>query len=98
MRPASHEARLHSGTQGLTPSEAWPRALSAPRTTGDRQEARRHASVLVLKELAVNAPTLFYSYVQQFFDSIWGALRDPKVGWPTCPYAGVNPSDMVGPG
>ena len=46
---------------------------------GDRQEARRHASVLVLKELAVNAPTLFYSYVQQFFDSIWGALRDPKV-------------------
>lgn len=47
---------------------------------GDRNESRRLASVLVLKELALNAPILFYPYVSQFFDNIWGALRDTKVG------------------
>jgi len=45
---------------------------------GDRNEARRHAAVLVLKELAVNAPTLIYSYVQQILELIWTALRDSK--------------------
>lgn len=47
---------------------------------GDRNEARRHAAVLVLKELAINAPILFYPYAAQFLDNIWVALRDPKVG------------------
>jgi FKBP12-rapamycin complex-associated protein len=46
--------------------------------TGERQENRRLASVLVLKELAKNAPTLFNVYVAEFFDKIWTALRDPK--------------------
>lgn len=46
---------------------------------GDRSESRRLASVLVLKELAQNAPTLFYVHVGTFFDLIWVALRDPKV-------------------
>jgi FKBP12-rapamycin complex-associated protein len=46
--------------------------------TGERQENRRLASVLVLKELARNAPTLFNVYVADFLDKIWTALRDTK--------------------
>lgn len=46
---------------------------------GDRQESRRNASVLVLRELMQNAPTLLYSYMGQFLDLIWLALRDPKL-------------------
>ncbi len=45
----------------------------------DRQENRRFAAVLVIHELAENAPTLIYSFVPQIFDVIWVALRDPKV-------------------
>ena len=35
--------------------------------------------MLVLREMAQNAPTLFYPYVSQFFENIWVALRDSKV-------------------
>ena len=42
-------------------------------------EARRHAAVLVLKELMQNAPTLLYAFVPQVIDLIWVALRDVKV-------------------
>ena len=35
--------------------------------------------VLVLRELAINSPTFFFQQVQQFFDCIFNALRDPKV-------------------
>lgn len=45
---------------------------------GERQEAKRHAACLVLRELATNAPTLFYGYVAPFVEFIWVALRDPK--------------------
>ena len=45
----------------------------------DRQESRRFASVLIIRELAKNSPTLFYSFVPQVSDCIWIALRDPKV-------------------
>ncbi|GFN76929.1 mechanistic target of rapamycin (serine/threonine kinase) [Plakobranchus ocellatus] len=44
----------------------------------DRNEGRRQASVLILKELAMNTPTFFYQQVQQFFDSIFFAVRDSK--------------------
>ncbi|EFA77745.1 protein kinase [Heterostelium album PN500] len=47
--------------------------------SGDRYENRRHASVLVLKELAQNAPTLFYVHAANFVDLIWVALRDTKL-------------------
>eukprot|EP01132_Coremiostelium_polycephalum_P002833 gene2833-3519_t len=47
--------------------------------SGDRYETRRHAAVLVLKELALNSPTLFYVHVNSFIDSIWVALKDNKV-------------------
>ena len=33
----------------------------------------------MLKELANNAPTFFFQQVQQFFDCIFNAVRDPKV-------------------
>ncbi|XP_072012516.1 serine/threonine-protein kinase mTOR isoform X6 [Engystomops pustulosus] len=44
----------------------------------DRNEGRRHAGVLVLKELAVSAPTFFFQQVQSFFDNIFYAVWDPK--------------------
>jgi serine/threonine-protein kinase mTOR len=47
--------------------------------SSDRHESRRHAAVLVLRELARNSPTLFYAYVPQVLDLLWVALRDPKV-------------------
>lgn len=45
----------------------------------ERQENRRFASVLLLRELARSSPTLLYSFVPQILDSIGVALRDPKV-------------------
>ena len=45
----------------------------------DRQENRRFASVLLLRELARSSPTLIYSFISQILDLIWVALRDPKV-------------------
>ncbi|KAM5132577.1 serine/threonine-protein kinase mTOR [Mantella aurantiaca] len=44
----------------------------------DRNEGRRHAAVLVLKELAVSAPTFFFQQVQPFFDNIFYGVWDPK--------------------
>ncbi len=46
---------------------------------GDRQENRRFAAVLILRELAKKSPTLLYAFVPQIFECIWEALRDPKV-------------------
>jgi methionyl-tRNA synthetase len=46
---------------------------------GDRQEARRHASVLVLAELARHASVFVYPYVDTILNQIWGTLREPKV-------------------
>ena len=48
-------------------------------SAGDRSEQRRHAAVLVLKELAEHAPTLFNVHVSSFLDHVWVALRDPKM-------------------
>ncbi|KAI9673478.1 MAG: phosphatidylinositol kinase- protein kinase tor1 [Caeruleum heppii] len=45
----------------------------------DRQENRRFAAALTLRELARNSPTLLYSFVPQVLEIIWVALRDPKV-------------------
>ncbi|GAB4853400.1 hypothetical protein Ancab_017578 [Ancistrocladus abbreviatus] len=46
---------------------------------GDRVEHRRLAAVLILKEMAENAPTVFNVQVPAFVDSIWVALRDPAL-------------------
>ena len=42
-------------------------------------ESRRHAATLILRELAKNAPTLFYVHVNRpFFETLWSAIKDPK--------------------
>ncbi|XP_015906953.1 serine/threonine-protein kinase mTOR [Parasteatoda tepidariorum] len=46
--------------------------------SGDRHEAKRHAAVLVLRELAVSTPTFFFQQVPQFFECIFNAHKDPK--------------------
>jgi len=45
----------------------------------DRVEERRYAAVLVLRELARNAPTLMYGYMTFIFEQIWIGLRDPRL-------------------
>lgn len=46
---------------------------------GDRQEARRHASVLMLAELARHADVIVYPHVAHILENIWVAIRDPNV-------------------
>lgn len=46
---------------------------------GDRVEYRRFAAVLILKEMAENASTVFNVHVPEFVDAIWVALRDSKL-------------------
>lgn len=46
--------------------------------TGDRQEARRHASVLMLAELARHADVIVYRYVTPILEHIWVAFNDPN--------------------
>eukprot|EP00897_Mesotaenium_endlicherianum_P005918 jgi/Mesen1/5354/ME000267S04502 len=46
---------------------------------GERMEPRRFAAVLILKEMAENAPTVFNVHVPTFIDAIWFPLRDQKL-------------------
>lgn len=46
---------------------------------GERMESRRFAAVLILREMAENAPTMFNVHVPEFVDAVWVALRDPKL-------------------
>ncbi|CAK9293619.1 unnamed protein product [Gordionus sp. m RMFG-2023] len=45
---------------------------------GERNEERRHAAVLVLKELALCTPTFFVQHLPQYFETIFIALKDTK--------------------
>ena len=45
----------------------------------ERNESRRFAAVLIISELAKNSPTLVFAYVPQILESIWAAIRDPKI-------------------
>ncbi|KAL1192594.1 Serine/threonine-protein kinase TOR [Cardamine amara subsp. amara] len=45
----------------------------------DRVEYRRFAAVLILKEMAENASTVFNVHVPQFVEAIWVALRDQQL-------------------
>lgn len=47
--------------------------------TEPRQETRRFAAVLIIRELAKHSPTLLYPFVPQVLDCIWAALRDVRV-------------------
>ena len=53
-------------------------ALGALATGTSSGEMRRNAAILVLTELAENAPALFYSHVPSFFEHIWKVLIDRK--------------------
>nr|QGN03465.1 target of rapamycin [Ixodes ricinus] len=44
----------------------------------ERHEAKRHAAVLILQELAMSTPTVFFQNVPPVFDCIFNAVRDPK--------------------
>ncbi|PHT30540.1 Serine/threonine-protein kinase TOR [Capsicum baccatum] len=46
---------------------------------GERIEYRRFAAVLILKEMAENASTVFNVHVPEFVDAIWVTLRDPTL-------------------
>lgn len=41
-------------------------------------QGKRHAAVLVLRELAITMPTYFYQQVSPFFELIFNAIQDPK--------------------
>ncbi|KAJ6619840.1 atypical/PIKK/FRAP protein kinase [Mycena sp. CBHHK59/15] len=45
----------------------------------DKQESSRYAGVLILKELARNSPTYFYTHIGLVFDNILAPLRDNRV-------------------
>ncbi|XP_014254034.1 serine/threonine-protein kinase mTOR [Cimex lectularius] len=45
---------------------------------GERHEGKRHAAVLILRELAVCAPTYFFQQVQSVFEPVLRTIRDPK--------------------
>lgn len=44
----------------------------------ERNENKRHAAVLVLRELAVAMPTFFFQQISNFFGHIFSAIFDPK--------------------
>jgi len=69
------------------------RLITLSFTTGDRHEARRHASVLVLAELVRHADVIVYPYVDSIVEHIWVAFRDPNVRKST-PWYGKNYSQI----
>lgn len=44
----------------------------------DRIEERRYSAVLVLRELARNAPTLMYAFIPMVLELLWAGLRDQR--------------------
>ena len=54
----------------LNRSLGWLKAKGAP--------YRRFAACTLLRQLAKNAPTIFFARVNEFFDLIWAPLWDPK--------------------
>ncbi len=46
---------------------------------GESQGNRRYAAVLILREMAENAPAVFNVHVRSFIEIIWAGLRDAKV-------------------
>ncbi|KAJ3362692.1 phosphatidylinositol kinase- protein kinase tor1 [Allomyces javanicus] len=46
---------------------------------GEKHDGKKHGAVLVLKELAQNAPTLIYAHVPTILESLWNPLRESKL-------------------
>lgn len=40
---------------------------------------RRHAAVMILKELSINAPSTSFRYMDKYFDFIWSAFWDTRL-------------------
>ncbi|ELR11998.1 FRAP subfamily protein kinase, partial [Acanthamoeba castellanii str. Neff] len=49
-----------------------------------KKDSHRYGGALVLKELARNAPTLFYLHVSEFFDCVGEGLKDPNIAVREC--------------
>ncbi len=49
---------------------------SSSHSRHNKDDGRRYAAVYVLKELAENAPTLFFAHAVDFLKYIWNGLRD----------------------
>ncbi|KAK4495590.1 hypothetical protein PRZ48_012858 [Zasmidium cellare] len=69
-----------------TPGGAWTAELVEAEVkhalewlTSERNENRRFAAVLILRELARNSSTLLYMYIPGILVSLWEGLRDQKV-------------------
>ncbi|KAJ1922433.1 phosphatidylinositol kinase- protein kinase tor1 [Tieghemiomyces parasiticus] len=63
----------------LTPSMLEATLTSAIEwLQGERLDTRRHAAVLLLREIATKMPNSVYSYVNQALQAMWGTLRDSK--------------------
>ena len=45
----------------------------------ERSEQLRYAAVLILRQMAANAPAVFNVFVRGFIDVIWAGLRDGKL-------------------
>lgn len=46
---------------------------------GEKNEGKRYAAVLILREIAFSMPTFFFQNVSQFFGVIYFAVLDPKL-------------------
>ena len=44
----------------------------------NKQESRKLAAVLLIRELAKNSPTIVYGFIPDIFEVIWNALRDSR--------------------
>lgn len=72
--------RLAAPGGALTPELVESEIKSAVEwLTTERQENRRFAAVLVIRDMARSSPTLLYAFVPQILDCIWVAVRDPKI-------------------
>lgn len=55
----------------VTPALTW--------LQNDSFQVRRHAATMILKELAVNAPSTAFRHIEKCFDVIWCAFWDSKI-------------------
>lgn len=72
-----HNVCLHDGARQHGVCMQVKRSLDWLR--GESQGNRRYAAVLILREMAENAPAVFNVHVRSFIEIIWAGLRDAKV-------------------
>ncbi|KAL6045690.1 Serine/threonine-protein kinase TOR, partial [Balamuthia mandrillaris] len=79
-RAAKSLGRLAQSSRGTLTAEfveaEVKRALQTLKDDSPKNSSNRHSAVLVLRELAENAPTLFYVHVGSFFELVWSVLSD----------------------